>query len=85
MSGSQQTFPLSTIFPIYPATNPGPTLAYTTTSSIRSVESRKLLVSRPAFGCHLRTQPQRDVFRLHRLFDYPDQLVAEGAQICLVT
>ena len=84
MSGSQQTLPLSTIFPINPVTNPA-THSYTTTGSIRPIELRRLLVWLPALGPRVGTQPQCDVLRLHRLLHHPYQVVAEGAQICLVT
>src|SRR5215210_944081 len=45
---------------------------------------RWLLVWLPALGGRVGAQPQRDVLRLHRLPDYPDQIVAEGAQVGFV-
>jgi hypothetical protein len=85
MSGSQQTLPLSTIFPINPATNLA-THSYSHHNSSYAARSlRRLLVWLPAPGPRVGTQPQCDVLRLHRILYHPYQVVAEGAQICLVT
>jgi hypothetical protein len=43
-----------------------------------------LLICPVTFGGRLGTQPQRDMLRPHRLPDYLNQLVAEGAHVCLV-
>src|ERR671921_2070899 len=67
MSGSQQTFPLSTIFPINPATNPVIYSYLHHEAHIRPIDLRRLLVGLPTLGLRVGTQPRCDVLRLHRL------------------
>jgi hypothetical protein len=79
MSGSLQTFPLSTIFPIDPATNPV-TYSCTMTAHIRPVDLRRLLVGLPALGLRVGTQPQCDVLRLHRLLHHPPRTAPQATR-----